>query len=75
MLPGPNAWLASAYALNGDIERANAALVAARRLSPDNRYDSITRFKLMQSLGSANINALAETTFLAGLRQAGVPDH
>jgi adenylate cyclase len=75
MLPGPNAWLASAYALNGDIERAAAALAAARRLSPDNRYDSITRFKLIQSLGSANINALAETTFLAGLRQAGVPDH
>jgi adenylate cyclase len=75
MLPGPNAWLASAYALNGDLPRAAAALVTARRLSPDNRYDSITRFKLIQSLGSANINALAETTFLAGLRQAGVPDH
>jgi adenylate cyclase len=74
-LPGPNAWLASAYALNGDRERAAAALAAARRLSPDNRYDSIARFKSTQSLGSANINALAEATFLAGLRQAGVPDH
>jgi adenylate cyclase len=74
-LPGPNAWLASAYALNGDMERAAAALAAARRLSPDNRYDSIARFKSTQSLGSANINALAETTFLAGLRQAGVPNH
>jgi TolB-like protein/class 3 adenylate cyclase/Flp pilus assembly protein TadD len=74
-LPGPNAWLASAYALNGDMERAAAALAAAHRLSPDNRYDSIARFKSIQSLGSATINALAETTFLAGLRQAGVPDH
>jgi adenylate cyclase len=74
-LPGPNAWLASAYALNGDRERATAALAAARRLSPNNRYDSIARFKSIQSLGSANINALAETTFFAGLRKAGVPDH
>lgn len=74
-LPGPNAWLASAYALIGEMERAAAALTTARRLSPDNRYDSIAKFKSIQSLGSENINALAEKTFLAGLRQLGVPDH
>ncbi|HLY46325.1 MAG TPA: adenylate/guanylate cyclase domain-containing protein [Stellaceae bacterium] len=73
-LPGPYAWLAAAYALGGDMARAGTALATARRLSPDNRYASIARFKSIQSLGSPTINTLAEATFLAGLRRAGVPE-
>jgi adenylate cyclase len=72
LLPGPHAWLASAYALKGDIERAVSEVAEARRLSHDNRYSSIAHYK--SSLGSTEINALAETTFLAGLRLAGVPE-
>jgi hypothetical protein len=74
LLPGPHAWLASAYALHGDMPRAAAALEAARRLSPDGRYRSLLRFEDAQSLGSPKTYALAETTFLAGLRKAGVPE-
>jgi TolB-like protein/class 3 adenylate cyclase/Tfp pilus assembly protein PilF len=73
--PGPRAWLASAYALKGEGERAAAELYEARRLSRDNRYTSITRHKETHSFGSSKTNALAEATFLAGLRKAGVPEH
>ncbi|MBV8888227.1 MAG: tetratricopeptide repeat protein [Alphaproteobacteria bacterium] len=71
-LPGPRAWLASAYALKGDAERAAAELAEARRLSHDDRYATVARYR--SSFGASNINTLAEATFLAGLRRAGVPD-
>jgi len=71
-LSGPHGWLASAYALNGDTKRAGAELAEARRLSRDNRYASIAHYK--SSFGSSRTNALAEGTFLAGLRKAGVPE-
>jgi TolB-like protein/class 3 adenylate cyclase len=73
-LAGPHAWLASAYALKGDAKRAAAELAEARRLSGDNRYTSIARYKAAQSFGSTRTQALAEETFFAGLRQAGVPE-
>jgi len=72
-LPGPHAWLASAYALNGDTERAAEELAEARRLSGDRRYASIARFTRSQAW-SAKTRALAENTFFAGLRKAGVPE-
>jgi tetratricopeptide (TPR) repeat protein len=71
-LAGPHGWLASAYALRGEIERAAVELAEARRLSGDSRYASIVRYKAAQSYGKAQ--HLAETTFFAGLRQAGVPE-
>jgi tetratricopeptide (TPR) repeat protein len=43
-----HAYLASAYALNGEAERAAAELAEARRLSADGRYSSITRLKAAQ---------------------------
>jgi TolB-like protein/Flp pilus assembly protein TadD len=73
-LPGPHAWLASTYALKGDLVRAGAELAEARRLSKDDRYSSIARFKSIQSLGSPKNLVLAETTYFAGLRKAGVPE-
>jgi len=73
-LAGPRAWLGSAYALNGEMERADNELADARRLSGDNRYASIARFKSIQSLGAPENHALAEDTFFAGLRKAGVPE-
>jgi hypothetical protein len=36
-------YLADAYALNGETERAAVELAEARRLSPDDRYTSINR--------------------------------
>ena len=73
-VPGPHAWLASAYALIGNQDRADEELAEARRLSGDRRYSSIANFKQGRLLGSTKVGELAETTFFAGLRKAGVPD-
>ena len=51
LLAGPCAWLAAASALVGDTERAAAELAEARRLSGDDRYSSIARFKRAWHLG------------------------
>lgn len=72
-LPGPHGWLASAYALTGDSLRAAAELAEARKLSGDGRYSSITEFKSSQGWALKAFE-LAESSFFAGLRLAGVPD-
>jgi len=66
--------LASAYALNSETERAATELAEARRLSPDDRYMSITRLKAFAQLWAPKIRAIAEPTYFAGLRKAGVPE-
>jgi adenylate cyclase len=70
------AQLASAYALNGETERAIAELAEARRLSGDDRPLSIARRRALGVYGGVapKIQALFETTFFAGLRKAGVPE-
>ncbi len=73
-LAGPRAWLASAYALSGDVRRAAVEIGEATRLSRDRRYASIASHKGARWLGSPTIHTLAEETFFAGLRQAGVPE-
>ena len=72
-LPGLHGWLASAYALIGDSERAATELAEARRLGGDRFYSSIARL-LGARLWPPKIRDLAETTFFAGLRKAGVPE-
>jgi hypothetical protein len=64
----------AAYALKGDLTRAAAELAEARRLGGDNRYASIAAYKSLQRFGATAIDALAEETFFAGLRAAGVPE-
>jgi hypothetical protein len=64
--------LASAYALKGDTERAGAELAEARRLVGDDRYSSIARLRSVVSWGAPKV--LVETTCIAGLRKAGVPE-
>src|SRR5262249_28292646 len=63
------------YALKGETKRASAALGEARRLS--DHYASITRLKTApgrQWLEVPTLRALAEATYFAGLRKAGMPD-
>jgi TolB-like protein/class 3 adenylate cyclase/Flp pilus assembly protein TadD len=72
--PHPHAWLASAFSLKGDTERAAAELAEARRLNSDDRYSSIARLKAAQHFGVPKIRALFEATFFAGFRLAGMPD-
>jgi adenylate cyclase len=73
-LPSAHAWLASAYALAGEIERAAAELAQARGLSRDGRYSSLARSKAVGSFGVPEINAMLDTTYFAGLRKSGMPE-
>jgi len=82
-IPGygvPHAYLASAYALKGETERASAELAEARRLADDGRYSSIARLKAAGTVGGPGywgvpkVRALFEATYFAGLRKAGVPE-
>jgi adenylate cyclase len=68
--------LASAYALNGETERAAAELAEARRLSPDDRFSSLARLRAVGDSGGVapNIRALFRATYVAGLRKAGMPE-
>jgi TolB-like protein/class 3 adenylate cyclase/Tfp pilus assembly protein PilF len=72
--PQPHAWLASAYALKGDTERAAAELIEARRMSVDDRYTTLTRLRAARYWGVPKIRALFEATYFAGLRKAGMPE-
>jgi tetratricopeptide (TPR) repeat protein len=76
----PHAYLASAYALKGETERASAELAEARRLVADGRYSSIARLKAAGTVGGPGywgvpkVRALFEATYFTGLRKAGVPE-
>jgi len=70
----PHAYLSSAYALKGELERSVAELAEARRLGSDNRYSSMAQLKPSQYWGVPKIRALFENTYFAGLRKAGMPD-
>jgi adenylate cyclase len=73
--PQYHAYLASAYALKGEAERAAVELVEARRLSGDDRYSSIARLKATATyLRIPEALALFEITFFAGLHKAGMPE-
>jgi tetratricopeptide (TPR) repeat protein len=71
--PIPHALLASAYALNGETERAAAELAEARALVHDDRYASIARNRAFNVWGPKVLPAV-EATYFAGLRKAGVPE-
>jgi adenylate cyclase len=68
------AWLAAAYALNGQTERAGVELAEVRKLSRDDRYSSLARLKALGYFGVPNTRALFEATYFAGLRKAGMPE-
>jgi tetratricopeptide (TPR) repeat protein len=66
--PYPHAWLASAYALKEDLERARAELIEARRLLGGAAYSSIAAMRARDRAVPV-IRELHEATFFAGLRQ------
>jgi adenylate cyclase len=72
--PSPHTWLASAYALKGETDRAASELAEARRLVHGDLYSSITRLKATIPFGVPKIRALFEATFFVGLRKAGMPE-
>jgi adenylate cyclase len=70
-------WLASAYALKGDLERAAENLSEARRLNGHGFPASIAQLKVGEEdkyFVVPTIRALFEATYLVGLRKAGVPE-
>jgi adenylate cyclase len=71
--PWPHAWLASAYGLKGDLDRAAAQLAEARRLLGGRAYSSIAAMRA-GNWGVPTIRALHEDTFFVGLRKAGMPE-
>jgi hypothetical protein len=71
--PWPHAWLAAAYALKGDSDRAAAELAEARKLLGGGAHSSIAT-TWTGYWGVPAIRELHETTFFAGLRKAGVPE-
>jgi tetratricopeptide (TPR) repeat protein len=69
-----HAWLASAYALREETERAAAELAEARRLRGEGSYSSIARIGATGYWVVPKSRALFEATYFAGLRKAGVPE-
>jgi TolB-like protein/DNA-binding winged helix-turn-helix (wHTH) protein len=70
------AWLAAAYGLKGDLPRAAAELAEARKLSGNGSPASIAaeRTGSAKDFTAPSTRTLLETTYLTGLRQAGVPE-
>jgi len=74
IVPWHHSYLASAYALKGETERAAAELAEARRLRGEGSYSSIARLKASGQFGVPKTRALFEATYFAGLRKAGMPE-
>jgi tetratricopeptide (TPR) repeat protein len=76
--PVYRAYLAAAYALHGDAQRAAAELAEAQRLDGMGNFTSIAREErrlLTHAPGlRPEIRALYETTYFAGLRLAGITE-
>jgi TolB-like protein/DNA-binding winged helix-turn-helix (wHTH) protein len=68
-----HAGLAAAYGLKDEIERAAAELAEARRLTGEGSWSSIAA-QGFPSWGVPKFRALAEDTYIAGLRKAGLPE-
>jgi predicted Zn-dependent protease len=72
--PFHHSWLASAYALKGETERAVAGLAEARRLRGEGSFSSIAQMKAIGYFGVPETRALYEATYFAGLRKAGMSE-
>jgi len=66
-------YLAAAYALKGDTERATTELAEARTLRGEGSFTSIARLK-RGYWGVPQVREWYEATFFAGLRKAGMPE-
>jgi len=69
----PHWFLASAYGLKGELDRAEAELVEAQELTGSDRYSTIARIRANGDLYTPAVRDRFESTF-AGLRKAGMPE-
>jgi adenylate cyclase len=75
----PKAWnthqfLAAAYGSKGELERARAELVEAKRLLGSDRYSSIARSRANGDLYTPALRDRWETVYFPGIRAAGQPE-
>jgi adenylate cyclase len=73
-LPFLRARLAAAYGLKGETEHAAAELAEARRLGGESSYLSLAQMRARSYYEAPSVRALAEATYYAGLRKAGMPE-
>jgi tetratricopeptide (TPR) repeat protein len=71
-LPFVHAYLAAAYALKGDTDRARAELREAQTQSK--AYSSLASVEKSIWYDNPEIRRLAEATYFPGLRRAGIPE-
>jgi tetratricopeptide (TPR) repeat protein len=71
-LPFVHVFLAAAYGLRGQSERARTELAEARKLG--STRSNLAKIEKSTWFENPKIRALAETTYFAGLRKAGVPE-
>ena len=59
-----------------EVEHAAAELAEARRLSADDRYSSLARLRAVEDFGALapKVRTLLEATYIAGLREARMPE-
>jgi adenylate cyclase len=67
-----HAYLAAAYALKGQEDRARLSLAEAQRLNAG--YSSLAAVARSPWYANPKIRALAEATYFVGLRKAGLPE-
>jgi len=72
--PYIHAYLAAAYALSGDTERATAELSEARQLGGKGSYSTIAQLRAGTRYETQTARELCEATFYAGLSKAGMPE-
>jgi len=70
----PHWFLAAAYGLKGDLERARAELAEAQRLTGSDRYSSVARTRANGDLYTPALRDRWETTYFPGIRAAGLPE-
>jgi TolB-like protein/Tfp pilus assembly protein PilF len=74
-LPHARAYLAAAYAIEGDARAAAVELDAARKIRGPEFHSSIAHLKTTAYFGVPTVRAQFDATYFAGLRKAGVPEH
>jgi TolB-like protein/class 3 adenylate cyclase/Flp pilus assembly protein TadD len=67
-------FLAAAYGLKGELERARAELAEGQRLTGSDRYSSIAKSRANGDLYTPALRDRWETTYFPGIRAAGQPE-
>jgi TolB-like protein/class 3 adenylate cyclase len=70
----PHWFLAAAYGFKGELELARAELAEAMKLTGSDRYSSVARTRANGDLYTPALRDRWETTYIPGIRAAGLPE-